>query len=125
MRARTHSGQGDSRRRLVAARLAGGVVVALRLPLRAAKAPEPGSDPAAEFAPDAFIRMDHAGKTTLVMPQVEMGQGIYTAVAMILADELDADFAAVTLEHAPPSDKLYGNPTFGVQVTGNSNSIRA
>ena len=54
-----------------------------------------------------------------------MGQGVYTAVAMILADELDADFAAVTLEHAPPNDKLYGNPIFGIQVTGNSNSIRA
>src|SRR5260370_27096928 len=59
------------------------------------------------------------------MPQVEMGQGIYTAVAMIRADELDADFAQVTLEHAPPSDKLYGNPLFQIQVTGNSNSVRA
>ena len=125
MRARTHSGQGVSRRRLVAAGLAGGLVLALRLPLRAANAPEPGSDPAAEFAPDAFIRIDHAGKTTLVMPQVEMGQGIYTAVAMILAEELDADFSQVVLEHAPPNDKLYGNPLFGIQVTGNSNSIRA
>ena len=54
-----------------------------------------------------------------------MGQGVYTAVAMILADELDADFATVTLEHAPPNDKLYGNPIFGIQVTGNSNSIRS
>jgi len=54
-----------------------------------------------------------------------MGQGIYTAVAMILADELDADFSQVALEHAPPNDKLYGNPTFGIQVTGNSNSVRA
>ena len=54
-----------------------------------------------------------------------MGQGVYTSMAMILAEELDADFAQVTLEHAPPSDKLYGNPAFGIQVTGNSNSIRA
>jgi isoquinoline 1-oxidoreductase beta subunit len=59
------------------------------------------------------------------MPQVEMGQGVYTAVAMILAEELDADYSQVTLQHAPPNDKLYGNPTFGLQVTGNSNSIRA
>ena len=121
MRARTPTGQGISRRRLVAAGLAGGLVLALRLPLRAANGPEP----AGEFAPDAFIRIDHAGKTTLVMPQVEMGQGIYTAVAMILAEELDADFSQVVLEHAPPNDKLYGNPLFGIQVTGNSNSIRA
>ena len=44
---------------------------------------------------------------------------------MILAEELDADFAKVELEHAPPNDKLYANPIFGIQVTGNSNSIRA
>src|SRR5260370_35760879 len=59
------------------------------------------------------------------MPQVQMGQGIYTAVALILAEELDAAFERVVLEHAPPNDKLYGNPVFGIQVTGNSNSVRA
>ena len=78
-----------------------------------------------EFAPNAFIRIDAGGKVTLIMPQVEMGQGIFTAIAMILAEELDAAFDHVTLEAAPPSDKLYGNPTFGIQVTGNSNSVRA
>jgi len=115
-----------SRRTLMTGALAGGFVLAFRLPLKAANEPEqPPDNPAGQFAPNAFIRIDHSGKTTLVMPQVEMGQGVYTAVAMILADELDADFAAVTLEHAPPNDKLYGNPTFGVQVTGNSNSIRS
>src|SRR5580698_4020092 len=115
-----------SRRALVTGVLAGGFVLAFRLPLKAANEPEqPPDNPAGQFAPNAFIRIDHAGKTTLVMPQVEMGQGVYTAVAMILADELDADFAQATLEHAPPNDKLYGNPTFGIQVTGNSNSIRA
>jgi isoquinoline 1-oxidoreductase beta subunit len=115
-----------SRRALMTGALAGSFVLAFRLPLKAANEPEQAPDnPAGQFAPNAFIRIDRAGKTTLVMPQVEMGQGVYTAVAMILADELDADFAAVALEHAPPSDKLYGNPTFGIQVTGNSNSIRA
>jgi isoquinoline 1-oxidoreductase subunit beta len=115
-----------SRRALMTGALAGGFVLAFRLPLKAANEPEqPPDNPAGQFAPNAFIRIDHAGKTTLVMPQVEMGQGVYTAVAMILADELDADFAAVTLEHAPANDKLYANPTFGIQVTGNSNSIRS
>jgi isoquinoline 1-oxidoreductase subunit beta len=78
-----------------------------------------------QFAPNAFIRIDSHGKVTLIMPQVEMGQGIFTSVAMILAEELDAAFDQVTLEAAPPSDKLYGNPTVGIQVTGNSNSVRA
>ena len=88
----------------------------------------PSADAAGDkdvFAPNAFIRIDRRGTITLIMPHVEVGQGIYTAVAMILAEELDAAFDQVRLEAAPPNDKLYGNPTFGIQVTGNSNSIRA
>ena len=117
-----------SRRTLLTAGLAGGFLLAFHLPLRALAPNEPVQPPDAtegKFAPNAFIRIDQAGHTTLVMPQVEMGQGVYTAIAMILAEELDADFPHVTLEHAPPNDKLYGNPVFGLQVTGNSNSIRA
>ena len=87
------------------------------LPLRESRAAQP---PAGRFEPNAFIRIDKQGVVTLVMPQVEMGQGIYTAVAMILAEELDAAIDHVVLEHAPPDDKLYANPTFGIQVTGNS-----
>jgi isoquinoline 1-oxidoreductase beta subunit len=117
---------GFSRRSMLTGGLASGFLLAFHLPVRAVNEPnQPPDDPNGKFAPNAFIRIDRAGKTTLVMPQVEMGQGVYTAVAMILAEELDADFAQVTLEHAPPNDKLYGNPTFGLQVTGNSNSIRA
>src|SRR5882724_1873067 len=117
---------GPSRRRVLTTGLAGGFLFAFHLPLRAVNEPvQPPDATASKFAPNAFIRIDTEGKTTLIMPQVEMGQGIYTAVAMILAEELDADFAQVTLAHAPPNDKLYGNPAFGLQVTGNSNSIRA
>ena len=119
-------GRSPSRRTLMKLSLAGGFSLAFRLPVRATNEPEQAPDTTdGQFAPNAFIRIDHAGKTTLVMPQVEMGQGVYTAVAMILADELDADYAQVVLEHAPPDDKLYANPIFGIQVTGNSNSIRA
>src|SRR3984885_5326683 len=115
-----------SRRGVVKGGLATGFVFAFHLPLRAANEPEQAPDTTAgQFTPNAVTRIDHAGKTTLVMPQVEMGQGVYTAVAMILAEELDADYAKVALVAAPPNDKLYGNPTFGIQVTGNSNSIRA
>src|SRR5260221_5911560 len=119
---------GFSRRVLLTGGLAGGFLLAFHLPLRALTPNEPVQPPddtTGKFAPNAFIRIDQAGNTTLVMPQVEMGQGVYTSIAMILAEELDADFAKVTLEHAPPNDKLYGNPVFGLQVTGNSNSIRA
>jgi isoquinoline 1-oxidoreductase subunit beta len=117
-----------SRRALLTGGLAGGFLLAFHLPLRALPVNEPVQPPDVtdgKFAPNAFIRIDEAGRTTLVMPQVEMGQGVYTSIPMILAEELDADLAQVTLEHAPPNDKLYGNPVFGLQVTGNSNSIRA
>jgi isoquinoline 1-oxidoreductase subunit beta len=117
-----------SRRALLTGGLAGGFLLAFHLPVRALTPNEPVQPPdvtSGKFAPNAFIRIDEAGHTTLVMPQVEMGQGVYTSIPMILAEELDADLAQVTLEHAPPSDKLYGNPMFGVQATGNSNSVRA
>jgi isoquinoline 1-oxidoreductase subunit beta len=115
-----------SRRSVLRGGLAGAFVLGFHLPAHAVNEPEqPPDSTQGKFAPNAFIRIDHSGLTTLVMPQVEMGQGVYTAVAMILAEELDADFSKVAVEHAPPDDKLYGNPTFGIQVTGNSNSIRA
>jgi isoquinoline 1-oxidoreductase beta subunit len=56
---------------------------------------------------------------------VEMGQGIYTALSMVLAEELDAPFEQVTAVAAPPNDKLYANPLLGFQVTGGSTSVRA
>src|SRR5882724_4089157 len=105
-----NSSEGVSRRSLLASGLAGGFLLAFRLPVHAFNEPvQPPDDVAGKFAPNAFIRIDRSGRTTLVMPQVEMGQGVYTALPMILAEELDADFAQVALEHAPPSDKFYGN----------------
>jgi isoquinoline 1-oxidoreductase beta subunit len=116
---------GFSRRGLLTGGLAGGFLLAFHLPLRAVNEPvQPPDDTTGKFAPNAFIRIDSAGKTTLVMPQVEMGQGIYTAVAMILAEELDADFSSIVLEHAPANEKLYANPAFGIQATGGSTSLR-
>jgi isoquinoline 1-oxidoreductase beta subunit len=59
------------------------------------------------------------------MPYVEMGQGTYTAIPMLIAEELEVDLNQVKLEHAPPNEKLYGNPALGgIQATGNSNAIR-
>ena len=80
---------------------------------------------AAPFAPNAFIRIDEQGQVTLVIPQTEMGQGVYTSLSMILAEELDADWNRVRIEQAPANEKLYANPMLSIQATGNSNSIRA
>ncbi len=76
------------------------------------------------FAPNAFIRIDPNGQVTLIMPYVEMGQGTYTSIPMLIAEELEVDLKQVRLEHAPPNEKLYANPLLGVQATGNSNAIR-
>jgi isoquinoline 1-oxidoreductase beta subunit len=106
-----------SRRTMLQAGAGGVALYAFHLPMAQAAA--------ADFAPNAFIRIAADGGVTLVMPQVEMGQGVYTSIAMIMAEELDADFARLTLEHAPPDEAHYANPMLGVQATGNSNSIRA
>ena len=116
-----------SRRGVLTGGLAAGFLVAFHVPLRAAvnEPIQPPDDTSGKFAPNAFIRINPQGVTTLVMPQTEMGQGIYTAVTMILAEELDADYAAIVLEHAPANEKLYANPIFGIQATGGSTSVRA
>jgi isoquinoline 1-oxidoreductase subunit beta len=117
---------GFSRRGVLTGGVASAFLLAFHVPVRGENEPvQPPDDTSGKFAPNAFIRIDPAGRTTLVMPQTEMGQGIYTAVAMILAEELDADFSAVVLEHAPANEKLYANPLFGIQATGGSTSVRA
>ena len=117
-----------SRRRVLKSGLAGGFVLAFHVPSAGAaipNVPEGAPKAPAPFAPNAFIRIDSGGKTTLVIPQVEMGQGIYTALTMIIAEELDADWSKIAIEAAPPNEKLYANPILGVQATGNSSSVRA
>ena len=106
------------------AAVAGGLVVNLVLPLALRPAwAAPEASPT--FAPNAFIRIGRNGTVTLVMPMVEMGQGIYTAMAMLLAEELEVGLDQVRLEHAPPNDALYANSILHIQTTGLSASIRA
>ena len=81
-------------------------------------------DPAHPFSPNAFIRINSEGKVTVVCPSVEMGQGTYTALPMLIAEELDVDMSDVAVAHAPASDKLYANPLLGAQITGGSTSVR-
>jgi isoquinoline 1-oxidoreductase beta subunit len=80
---------------------------------------------AGPFEPNAFIRIDRSGAVTLVMPQVEMGQGTYTSMPMLIAEELEVELSQLRLEHAPADEKLYGNPIIrGSQITGGSTSVR-
>jgi isoquinoline 1-oxidoreductase beta subunit len=101
----------------------GGLMLSLRLPLANGEAEAAEAD---GFAPNAFIRIADDGQIVLTMPYVEMGQGTYTAIPMLIAEELEVDLKQVRLEHAPPNEKLYGNPSLGgVQATGGSTTIRA
>jgi len=76
------------------------------------------------FTPNAFVRIGADGQIVLTMPYVEMGQGTYTSIPMLIAEELEVSLSQVRVEHAPPDEKLYANPLLGVQATGNSNAVR-
>jgi isoquinoline 1-oxidoreductase beta subunit len=120
---RSPSESGFSRRAFLQAGAAagGGLLLSLRLPLANGDA-----EAADDFVPNAFIRIDRDGQIVLTMPYVEMGQGTYTSIPMLIAEELEVDLSQVRLDHAPPNAKLYGNPLLGgEQATGNSNAIRA
>ncbi|RQR57753.1 xanthine dehydrogenase family protein molybdopterin-binding subunit [Burkholderia sp. Bp9125] len=80
--------------------------------------------PAAEFAPNAFLRITPDGIVTVVAKHVEMGQGAYTGIATIVAEELDADWSSVRVESAPADAKRYANLAFGtMQGTGGSSAM--
>jgi isoquinoline 1-oxidoreductase beta subunit len=122
---RTASANGLSRRAFLQAGAAagGGLMLSLRLPFANHDAQAADAD---GFAPNAFVRIGADGQIVLTMPYVEMGQGTYTAISMLIAEELEVDMNQVRPEHAPPNEKLYGNPALGgLQATGNSNAIRA
>lgn len=110
-----------SRRRFLinSAAAGGGLVLSLTLPFGPSEAAA-----SAEFAPNAFIRIGRDGQVVLIMPYVEMGQGTYTSIPMLIAEELEVNLNQVRLEHAPPNEELYANPMLGVQATGNSNAMR-
>ncbi len=101
----------------------GGLMLSLRMPFSNGDTEAVAAD---GFAPNAFVRIAPDGQIVLTMPYVEMGQGTYTSIPMLIAEELDVDLSQVRLEHAPANEKLYGNPLLGgIQATGNSNAVRA
>ena len=108
---------------VVGGALTGGLVIKLTVPI--AFRPPWAAEAGPSFNPNAFIRINRQGVVTLVVPMVEMGQGTYTALPMLLAEELEVALDQVRLEHAPPNDALYANPVLHFQSTGMSSSIRA
>ncbi|MGE8481267.1 MAG: molybdopterin cofactor-binding domain-containing protein [Pseudomonas sp.] len=75
------------------------------------------------FAPNAFLRIGNDNSVTVLLGHSEMGQGIWTGLTMLIAEELDADWSKIRVEHAPASAAEYGLPAFGgMQITGGSTS---
>jgi isoquinoline 1-oxidoreductase beta subunit len=99
----------------------GGLLLSLSLPFATYESQAASSE---MFEPNAFIRIGGDGKIVLTMLYVEMGQGTYTSIPMLIAEELEVGLNQVRLEHAPPNEKVYVNPLLGVQATGNSNAMR-
>jgi isoquinoline 1-oxidoreductase subunit beta len=76
------------------------------------------------FEPNVWVKIGPDNTVTIVLTQLEMGQGVMTSMPMLLAEELDADWNAIRTEWAP-ADPKYGNPNFGgQQLTAGSNSVR-
>ncbi|WFU45561.1 xanthine dehydrogenase family protein molybdopterin-binding subunit (plasmid) [Bradyrhizobium sp. CB82] len=101
--------------------VSGGLLLSLNLPFASRESDAASAD---TFEPNAFIRIGGDGQIVLTMPYVEMGQGTYTSIPMLIAEELEVGLNQVRLEHAPPNEELYVNPLLGVQATGNSNAMR-
>ncbi len=80
--------------------------------------------PDATFAPNAFLRVAPDNSVTVIAKHVEMGQGAYTGIATIVAEELDANWQDVRVESAPADAKRYANLAFGtIQGTGGSSAM--
>ncbi|BBP83248.1 MULTISPECIES: xanthine dehydrogenase family protein molybdopterin-binding subunit [Pseudomonas] len=78
----------------------------------------------ARFEPNAFVRIARDGTVTVVAKHVEMGQGAYTGLATLVAEELDADWSRVVVEGAPANAAVYNNLAFGtLQGTGGSSAM--
>jgi isoquinoline 1-oxidoreductase beta subunit len=75
----------------------------------------------ATFAPNAFIRIAPDDTVTVIASKSEMGQGVYTSLPMLIAEELEADWSKIKVESAPV-DQAYAHPVFGIQITGGSTS---
>jgi len=120
--------QGLSRRRFLKVSALGGAGLALGIYVAASGEPVKGpsqvwSEAAGGLKPNAWLMVGGDESVTIRVNHTEMGQGIATALAMIVAEELEADWERVRFEIAP-AESVYKNPAFGAQMTGGSTSVR-
>jgi isoquinoline 1-oxidoreductase beta subunit len=112
-----------SRRRFLAtsALAGGGLVLGVYVP---ALARQPGPARGATFAPNAFVRIGADDTVTVLVNHSEMGQGSYTSLPMLVAEELDADWKTVRAVAAPVAPE-YNHSQYGIQMVGGSTSVRS
>jgi isoquinoline 1-oxidoreductase beta subunit len=117
---------GISRREFIrsSAALAGGLVIGFYLPDKGgrAQAAESPARPKPSYPPNAFIRIAPDDSITIIINKSEMGQGVYTSLTMLIAEELEADLSRINVESAPVAP-VYNHTAFGMQMTGGSSSI--
>jgi isoquinoline 1-oxidoreductase beta subunit len=103
--------------------IGGGLVIGFTVPgaRRLAHAQDAAASANAAFAPNAYLRIAPDDTVTVLLSHAEMGQGIWTTLPMLIAEELDADWSRIRVEHGPV-DKAYDSPVFGMQGTGGSTS---
>ncbi|HSB04561.1 MAG TPA: xanthine dehydrogenase family protein molybdopterin-binding subunit [Thermodesulfobacteriota bacterium] len=99
----------------------GGLLLGFSLPSRESLS-EAAVQSTAPFPPNAFIRIGTDDVVTMIVNKSEMGQGVYTSLPMLIAEELECDWKKVRAESAPV-DPVYNHTTFGIQMTGGSTSV--
>jgi isoquinoline 1-oxidoreductase beta subunit len=99
-----------------------GIALPGALPGSARAADAPAGQPKIVYPPAAFVRIAPDDTVTVLINKLEFGQGVFTSLSMLIAEELDCDWSKVRAEHAPAA-QIYAHPGFGIQMTGGSTSI--
>jgi len=100
---------------------AAGIVISMTLPMAGMKQALAAGNTQTDA--NAFVRIAADNTVTVLIKHIEFGQGTFTGLATLVAEELDADWSQIRAEHAPANVKLYANLFFGLQGTGGSSSI--
>jgi isoquinoline 1-oxidoreductase beta subunit len=107
--------------------VAGGLVIAFAIPqakrflMPGAEKPAAGTDAIKLPAPNAFLRIGTDNTITVMLAHSEMGQSIWTTLPMLIAEELDADWSTIKVEHASAAPE-YAHTAYGIQITGGSST---
>ncbi|MBO9204682.1 MULTISPECIES: xanthine dehydrogenase family protein molybdopterin-binding subunit [Niastella] len=101
--------------------LTGGLLVSFFIPASAKRLGEKAASADVLFVPNAYLSITPDNNIKILLSHVEMGQGVWTTLPMLMAEELDCDWDKISVEHAPPGEP-YKHTAYGIQITGGSTS---